>query len=118
MSPIRTCVVGVGRLGAEHARLLSDLPGSNLVGVYDADAGRSRAIAEQIGTRSFPQLSSLLEETEGAVVAVPTGAHLEVAQAALEAGCHTLVEKPLARTLKEADHLVSLADACGAGSDG
>ncbi len=112
MSPIHTCVIGVGRLGAEHARLLKELPGSKLVGVYDVDAERGRAVAERIGTHSFAQLSPLLEAAEGAVIAVPTRAHLETAQVALEAGCHTLVEKPLARTLEEADRLVSLADAC------
>jgi predicted dehydrogenase len=105
-------VIGVGRLGAEHARLLKELPGSKLVGVYDVDAERGRAVAERIGTHSFAQLSPLLEAAEGAVIAVPTRAHLETAQVALEAGCHTLVEKPLARTLEEADRLVSLADAC------
>ncbi len=111
MSSIRTGVIGVGRLGLEHARILHQLPGSKLVGVYDVDADRSRAVAERIGTRSFPQPAPLLDAAEGVVIAVPTPAHFETAQAALEAGCHTLVEKPLARTLDEADRLVALAEA-------
>jgi predicted dehydrogenase len=104
-------VIGVGRLGAEHARILKELPESELVGVYDVDADRARAVAERIGTRSFPRPAPLLDATEGVVIAVPTGAHFEMARAALESGCHTLVEKPLAQTLDEADRLVAFADA-------
>ena len=111
MSRIPTCVIGVGRLGAEHARILKELPGSELVGVYDVDEDRARAVADRLGTRSLPRLIPLLEAAQGAVIAVPTRAHFEVTRAALEAGCHALVEKPLARTLDEADRLISLADA-------
>lgn len=111
MSRIPTCVIGVGRLGAEHARILKEIPGSELVGVYDVDEDRACAVADRIGTRSLPQLIPLLEAAQGVVIAVPTQAHFEMTRAALEAGCHALVEKPLARTLDEADRLISLADA-------
>ncbi|MGH7541456.1 MAG: Gfo/Idh/MocA family protein, partial [Gemmatimonadota bacterium] len=110
---LRTCVVGVGRLGAEHARLLDDLPGGLLVGVHDRDADRAAAVAARLGVRRFDDLDRLLAASDAAVVAVPTTQHYDVARRALEAGCHVLVEKPIARTIDEADALVALAEARG-----
>ena len=110
MTQIPTCVIGVGRLGAEHARILQELPDSELVGVYDTDSDRARSVADRIGSRCFPDPAPLLERAEGAVIAVPTREHLSVTWRALEAGCHSLVEKPLAPTLEEADQLIALAE--------
>lgn len=111
MSAVRTAVVGVGRLGAEHARILSVLPGSRLVGVHDRRPSRAEAVARRVGgaTRAFRRLEPLLQEVEAVVVAVPTRAHHAVGRAVLEAGCHLLVEKPLAATLDEAEGLTGAA---------
>lgn len=106
----RTCVVGVGRVGAEHARILSQLPDSHLIGVHDIDPVRGEEIAQKLGVRHAPEPGSLLAEADAAVVAVPTATHGPVAQMALEAGCHVLVEKPLAPTLEEADRLIGIAE--------
>lgn len=113
MSRLRTAVVGVGRLGGEHARLLSDLPGSELVGVHDLDGERGRAVAREHGTCHFEELEALLAAADAVVVAVPTVAHHSVARAALEAGCHVLVEKPFTETLDEADDLIRRAETRG-----
>lgn len=110
---VRACVVGVGRLGAEHARLLADLPDSTLVGVHDVDPERAAAVAARHGSTARDDLDALLRESDVAVVAVPTAHHHEVASRALEAGCHVLVEKPIARTLAEADALVALGEERG-----
>ncbi len=111
MRPLRTCVLGVGRLGSEHARILSCLPESELVGIHDTDADRGEAMAGRLGVRHFAELAPLLETAEAAVVAVPTAVHAPVAESALRHGCHVLVEKPLAPTLEEADALIELAEA-------
>ncbi|MFQ5677990.1 MAG: Gfo/Idh/MocA family protein [Gemmatimonadota bacterium] len=113
MKTVRTCVIGVGRVGAEHARILAGLPGSRLVGIHDVDRERGEEIARRLGARHFAGLSSLLREAEAAVVAVPTAGHESVARAALEAGCHVLIEKPLAPTLQAADRLLTLAEQRG-----
>lgn len=112
MSPVRTAVIGVGRLGSEHARILSALPESRLVGVHDRRPERAEAVARKVAgeTRAFRRLEPLLDEAEAAVVAVPTRAHHEVGRAVLEAGCHLLVEKPLAASLKAADDLAETAE--------
>ncbi len=110
LEPVRTCVLGVGRLGAEHARLLAEL--SHLVGVSDRDPVRAAQVAQAVGTRSFDDPRQLLAASEAAVVAVPTRHHFDLANLALEAGCHVLVEKPIAGSLEEADALVSRAEEC------
>lgn len=112
-APLRTCVVGVGSVGREHARILTSLPGSRLVGVCDREPGRGREVAARLGCRHEPVLERLLAEADAAVVAVPASAHAVVARTALEAGCHVLVEKPLAASLAEADDLVERAEVRG-----
>jgi predicted dehydrogenase len=111
---VRAGVVGVGALGRHHARVWAGLEGATLVGVYDTDARRAAAVAEQHGCRAYPDLGSLLAETDAVSVAVPTVLHHGVACQALEAGCSVLVEKPITATLAEADDLVARAAARGA----
>lgn len=108
---IRTGVFGTGAMGKNHVRLLAELPGSELVGLHDADVERARALAGTYGTRVYDDADALAAEIEAAVVAVPTVAHAELGCRLLDEGVHVLVEKPLAGSLDEADRLVAAADA-------
>jgi predicted dehydrogenase len=112
-APIPIGVIGVGSLGFHHARLLREMSGATLAGIYDVDAARSREVSETLGVRSFRSLDDLLGEVEAAVVAVPTTDHAEVAISALRCGVNLLVEKPLARTLEEADRILESAQQAG-----
>jgi predicted dehydrogenase len=107
---LRIGVLGVGRLGEHHARLLSELPEANLVGVYDIDVQRAEKIARKLGVRAYATGSTLLEHVEAVTIAVPTPAHHAVARECLEMGLHCLVEKPLTSTVEEAEGLIELAD--------
>lgn len=109
MKRLRTGVIGVGHLGQHHARLYAALPGSQLVGVVDADPERARAVAGRHSVSALPDVSALLREVEAVSVAVPTSGHHAVVKACLEAGVHVLVEKPIAVTSAEAWELVELA---------
>jgi predicted dehydrogenase len=102
-------VIGVGALGQHHARHLADLDHVRLVGVYDADSARAANIASSLGTTAFRDLDQLLGQIEAVTVAVPTPAHAEIGLRALERGVPVLMEKPLASTLAEADHLIAAA---------
>ncbi len=106
-------VIGVGSLGFHHARILREVAGARLMGVYDTDRERLTAVAEQLGVRAFGSLDDLLVNVEAAVVAVPTTVHAQVALEALDRGVHLLIEKPLASTLEEADRIVERAEAAG-----
>lgn len=108
-SPLRVGVFGTGSMGRNHVRLLSSLPGAELVGVYDPNPEAAGAVAREHGARVFPSLEALAAEIEAAVVAVPTVAHADMGCALLERGLHVLIEKPLAASLEEADRLLEAA---------
>lgn len=107
-------VVGVGSLGYHHARILRDVPGAALAGVYDSDAARLAKVSAELGVRPFDDLEALLGSVEAAVVAVPTTAHMEVALAGLARGVSLLIEKPIAASVEEADRILEAASASGA----
>jgi predicted dehydrogenase len=104
-------VVGVGRLGGIHARILSQMEGVTLVGVHDSDLTRAQEVANEYGCRALATPEPVFAECDAVVVAVPTTDHHSVTVAALQAGCHTLVEKPLAPSLDEADDMIAHAQA-------
>lgn len=110
MSRIPAGVVGVGKLGAEHARLLAQSDAFELEGVHDRSTARAKEVAEALSVPAFAEAETLLDRVEAVVVAVPTVSHREAAVAAIRAGCHALVEKPLASSLAEADEILALAE--------
>jgi predicted dehydrogenase len=106
---IRVAVVGVGEFGRNHARVFCELPGADLVGVYDQNAERAAAIAGEFHTRTLRSLEELREQADAVSVAVPTAAHREVGCRLLDMGLDVLVEKPMAVNLAEADALLAAA---------
>lgn len=106
---LRVGVFGTGSMGRNHVRLLSSLPGAELVGIYDPNPMAAEAAARDHGARVFPRLEELAGEIEAAVVAAPTVAHAEMGCELLGRGLHLLIEKPLAASLEEADRLLAKA---------
>ena len=102
-------VFGTGAMGRNHVRLLSSLPGAELVGIYDPDPRSAEVAARDHGARIFPRLEELAGEIEAAVVAAPTVAHADMGCVLLGRGLHVLIEKPLAASLDEADRLLDHA---------
>lgn len=111
---LRVGVVGVGSLGFHHARLFRTLPEAEWVGIHDIDADRMAEVADALGVTPVARLEELLERVDAAVIAVPTSEHEPVARAALDRGVHVLIEKPIARSLDEADGILDAAAASGA----
>jgi predicted dehydrogenase len=109
VSAIRAGVIGAGSLGFHHARILRGVAGAEMVGIFDADPARAAAVSAELGVHAFPTRDALLEAVDAAVVAVPTTNHAEVALAALDAGVHLLIEKPIAASVEEADAIVARA---------
>jgi predicted dehydrogenase len=114
MSRLRVAVVGVGHLGRHHARILAGLEGVELVAVADARAEQAQAVAGPLGAEAVTDYRDLLDRVDAVSVAVPTSLHREVAGAFLERGIATLVEKPLAASLADAEELTALARRSGA----
>jgi predicted dehydrogenase len=111
---LRCAVVGVGHLGKHHARILAGLEGLTLVGVADTNEPRSREIASAFATHAYTDAAALLGKVDVVSIAVPTEAHADVAIPFLERGTAVLVEKPLARSVEEADRMLSVARRTGA----
>ncbi len=113
MDLLRIAVIGVGRLGEAHARVLAGMPGIHLSGVYDIRSERAEEIAHRYRTRTYGGLSELAGDADAVTVVVPTTAHCEVASFTLSQGLHTFVEKPIAATVEEAKRLVDLSESRG-----
>ncbi|MBI4476153.1 MAG: Gfo/Idh/MocA family oxidoreductase [Acidobacteria bacterium] len=111
---LRVAVIGVGHLGRHHARILSQLPGVDLVGVVDANRQRADETAAGVGTQSFSDVSAVIDRVDAVSIAVPTEAHAGVAMPFLDRAIPVLIEKPLARTVAEADTILRAASRSGA----
>ncbi len=113
-TPLRVAVIGVGHLGRHHARIFATLDGARLAAVCDINRERAETVAVPLGARPVYDARELIGEVDAVSVAVPTESHAGVAVPFLERGVPVLIEKPLARSLEEADRLIDAADASGA----
>jgi predicted dehydrogenase len=112
---MRVAAIGVGYLGRHHARILSQLDGVELVSVVDVNRARAEEVAAATGSVALSDATGLYDRSLDAVtIAVPTEAHHAVARPFLERGIAVIVEKPMARTLEEADDLIAAATSSGA----
>lgn len=108
-APVPVAVIGVGSMGQNHARVYSEMPNVELVGISDLDEGRVSAYAKQLGTEYFKDYKDLLGKVKAVNIASPTSLHHEMAMTFLEHGVHVLVEKPITHNLNEAKEIVNLA---------
>lgn len=111
--PLKMGVIGVGNMGQHHARILSLLKDIELVGVSDANLARGIEIASQYQTHFYENYQELLPHVDAVCIAVPTKIHHQVGVNCLKAGVHTLIEKPIAASIAEAESLVNLAAETG-----
>jgi predicted dehydrogenase len=106
---LRVAVIGVGHLGKHHARILSSLPGVELVAVVDTNRARADEIASANRTRAAYDWRDVVGQVDAVSIAVPTELHAEIALPFLKARVPVLVEKPIARSVFEADGMIDAA---------
>lgn len=107
---MRVGVIGVGAMGAHHARIYSQMKDVELAGISDIDKARAVEAASKYGTTAYLNHSDLLKQKLDAVsIVVPTSRHKEIAIDAIEHGASVLVEKPIAESLESAEAIVSAA---------
>ncbi len=112
--PLRVGVIGVGVMGSNHARVLSGLPGAELVGIADIDRKQAHFVARTLGCKAVADTDALLDMHPDAVtIAAPTHLHRDIALAAIARGVHVLVEKPIASTAEEGRELITAARRAG-----
>lgn len=101
-------IVGCGMISRFHARAIADVRDARLIGCYNRTPDKARQLAEQTGSEWFERLDDLLSDSriDVVIVATPSGAHMEPAVAAAEAGKHVIVEKPLEITLRRCDQII------------
>ena len=115
MTELKVAVLGVGSMGASHARVYAEMDEVRLVGVADPDERTAAKVARRYGCPAYGDVRRLLDDERPDLVsvAVPTRAHLAVAGEAISRGVHVLVEKPLAPSVEEGRQIVEAAAAHG-----
>lgn len=110
---VHAAVVGYGQFGRLHAQKYQGLLGCRLRSVVDNDVRRRElATEEHLGVKTYATVDEMIEDGRPhlASVVVPAAMHYAVAKTLLQAGVHTLIEKPLAPTLAQAKALLMLAN--------
>ena len=110
MNKIKIGVVGTGYLGKLHTKLIRDVDGVELVGVYDKDISAAEIVASEFKTKVFAELDDLLSKVEAVVIVAATKAHYQLAKTALNKGLHVFVEKPITSEIWEAEEIVKIAE--------
>jgi len=111
---LRVGVIGVGVMGGNHARVLSELPGVTLVGVADTDRKHCEQVARALGCAAFSDADALMRHGVDAVtIAAPTHLHRDIAIDCASRGIHIMVEKPIASTVEESRAVVAAARRAG-----
>ncbi len=105
---VKVGVIGVGHLGQHHVKHFASLPGVNLIGIYDLDTARASEIAKQHNTKSYNNVDELLVSCDALSIVTPTTQHAIIAEHCIKHGKHVFIEKPITKTVTEADHLLSL----------
>jgi len=112
-SMVKTAVIGIGSMGQNHARVLSEI--SDLVVVADANKKEVERVASRYGVESTDDMDSVLKNPgiQGVSIATPTSTHFDIASKALRSGKHVMVEKPMCSTVEQAQELIRIAEETG-----
>jgi UDP-N-acetylglucosamine 3-dehydrogenase len=112
--PVRVGVVGVGVMGSNHARVFSDVPGVQLVGVADPDREQCNLVSGLLGCAGVDHIEELLAlDVDAVTIAAPTHLHRELALTAIKRGVHVLVEKPIAPSVSDGRGIIAAARHAG-----
>jgi UDP-N-acetylglucosamine 3-dehydrogenase len=113
-NPLKIGVVGIGVMGSNHARVLSEMAGVELVGVVDPDCKQREFVARTLGCAEFANLEAMVDAGVDAVtIAAPTHLHHDIALTCIARGLHVMVEKPIAPTVEEGRAIVAAARRAG-----
>lgn len=103
-------ILGVGHLGKIHLKCIQLADSKyEMVGFFDPDDRNAQQAVEEYGVRRFPDLESLIDAVDVVDIVTPTSTHFELASRAIRRGKHLFIEKPLTRTVEEAEMLIKLS---------
>jgi predicted dehydrogenase len=112
MDTARLAIVGAGVIGKRHMAAIAVTPSAELVAIADPIPA-AKSVAEENGIQWFADTEDMLAaaKPDGVIVATPTEHHLAPVLAALDAGAHVLVEKPITASLAQAEDIITRSDA-------
>lgn len=110
---MKIAVLGVGRLGAFHAKLLSELPDVDDLRLYDVDAARAAALAADLSVKHAESVDRALDGADAVVIVTPTGTHADLIRKALDRGLAVFCEKPIALDLESTKRVVDHVEKTG-----
>ncbi len=110
---LKAGVIGAGHLGKIHLKLLNQSTNYDLVGFFDTDTEAAKNIAKEFGYKNFETISELIKACDMVDVVTPTLFHFDTAREVLKAGRHLFIEKPITKTVEEAESIRELAKANG-----
>ncbi|MHC4982914.1 MAG: Gfo/Idh/MocA family protein [Planctomycetota bacterium] len=110
----RVAVVGLGRMGKLHARVLSEMDEAELACVVDTSQATAKSVARQRGCKGLTDVSEAVDLVDAAIISVPTPFHVEAARPFVAAGKAVLIEKPFAGDPAAGEELIKLAEKTGA----
>ena len=106
---LKVGVLGAGHLGKIHLRLLQQSKKYELVGFYDPSTENTKKVEAEFGYKSFLSIDELIDAVEVVDIVTPTLSHFDCAKNAIEKGRHIFIEKPIAKTVIEAEAIKTLA---------
>jgi predicted dehydrogenase len=106
---LKAGVLGAGHLGKIHLRLLQQSKKYELVGFFDPFTENAQKIAKEFGYKLFDSIEELIAAVDVIDIVTPTLSHFECAKMAIEKGCHIFIEKPITKTVLEAEAIKTLA---------
>jgi predicted dehydrogenase len=106
---LKAGVLGAGHLGKIHLRLLQESNKFELVGFFDPFTENAEKIAKEFGYKLFDSVEELIAAVEVVDIVTPTLSHFECAKKAIEKGRHIFIEKPITKTVLEAEAIKTLA---------
>lgn len=113
MEKLAVGVIGIGHLGAKHAKIYQEIESCELVGIYDIDNERVEKFRYETGIPTFKSIDELLDSVQAVNIVTPTITHFEIAKKAITRNIHVFIEKPITNTVEEGRELQKLADRHG-----
>ena len=102
---LKAGVLGAGHLGKIHLKLLNQSDQYELVGFYDADESNAKKVVDEFGYRNFDSIDALIDAVDMVDIVTPTLSHYDCAIKAIENGKHIFIEKPITKTVEEAEEI-------------
>ncbi|MCF6169028.1 Gfo/Idh/MocA family oxidoreductase [Lutibacter sp.] len=106
---LKVGVLGAGHLGKIHLKLLNQSNKYNLIGFYDPIKENAKKVEKEFGYKSFETVKELIDAVDVVDIVTPTLSHFDCAKEAIEKGKHIFIEKPITKTVEEANILVALS---------